>query len=175
MRAFAWFQRKPNIRRISAALCSVFSLCALFQGSLIIECAQIHSFRVCLSAYWGKKAKARFCLFRVIILRAPHSPFLQKRFRANTGALTQKRGFACASNYWLSAKSFWADKMISSELRATPPFKRFRVFCGVFSLFFALLKAHILSMAKNSPFSQKPYVCGKLRALGKKCHFCPRI
>ena len=32
-------------------------------------------------------------------IRAPHSPFLQERFRANRGALSQKRGSACASIY----------------------------------------------------------------------------
>ena len=36
-------------------------------------------------------------LVALLLNRAPHSPFLQKRLRANAGALTQKRGFACAS------------------------------------------------------------------------------
>jgi len=54
------------------------------------------------------------------------------------------------------------------DWRATPPFKRFRVLCGVFSLFLPLLRAHLLFMGKNSPSSQKPYVCGNLGALFEK-------
>ena len=37
-------------------------------GSLIIERAQIHSFRICPSAYWGQKRKLRFPFLQVIVL-----------------------------------------------------------------------------------------------------------
>ena len=71
----------------------------------------------------------------MIILRASHSPFLQKRFRANTGALTQKRGFACASNnFTLRAKSLKRDEsfcLISEKTQHSPlP----AALCSVFSL-----------------------------------------
>ena len=37
-----------------------------------------------------------------LLLKLRGSPFLQKRLRANAGALTQKRGFAGAKNYFIS-------------------------------------------------------------------------
>ena len=54
-------------------------------------------------------------------------------------------------------------------LRATPPFKCWRIFCGVFSLFLPFLGAHHYRTGKNSPFSRKPNVFGNLRALSAKC------
>ena len=35
--------------------------------ALIPLCAQIHSFRICLSAYWGQKQKASFLLLQIIV------------------------------------------------------------------------------------------------------------
>ena len=97
------------------------------------------------------------------------------------------------------------------DWRATPPFKRFRVLCGVFSLFIVatrrrtaggalclppsprvlvsplpqkshtasrvaifgdpvIFKGTLIFMGKNSPSSQKPYVCGYLGALLAATH-----
>ena len=70
------------------------------------------------------------------LLRAPHSPFLQKqkflqirvRYRKSVVLLARVIVSAHENLGELSPAVF-------RDWRATPPFKRFRVFCGVFSLF----------------------------------------
>ena len=70
----------------------------VIEGSLIIERAQIHSFRICPSAYRGQKRKLRFPFLRDIILiiyRASRITFLRQRTQfADTSA--HGRGEAAA-------------------------------------------------------------------------------
>ena len=61
------FKETPRARGFAAD--RLFSLFVrFFKGSLIIERAQIHSFRICPSAYWGQKRKLRFPFLQVIVL-----------------------------------------------------------------------------------------------------------
>ena len=60
------FRENPRARGFAAD--RLFSLFARFLMALIPLCAQIHSFRVCLSAYRGQKRKLRFPFLQVIIL-----------------------------------------------------------------------------------------------------------
>ena len=101
-----------------------------------------------LSANGGKKAKAWFCLFRGIVLCAPHSSFLHKqkylqfgvrgapnavnfaerplagihakltKLRDNT--VVAMRGFACASNYLVHKFCFKLLKQNFVSLRGNP-------------------------------------------------------
>ena len=117
------FRENPTFAAFPAALCSVFSLRRYVTALLFLN-RRIHSFRVCLSAYWGQKQKASFLLLQIIV--SAHE---------NLGELSPA---------------------IFRDWRATPPFKRFRVFCGVFSLFAPSFRAHILFTGANSPSSRKP-------------------
>ena len=60
--------------------------------ALIPLCAQIHSFRVCLSAYWGQKQKASFLLLQIIVSAHENlgelSPYLSFRPSAAHGEIS---------------------------------------------------------------------------------------
>ena len=96
------FRENPTFAAFPAALCSVFSLRRYVTALLFLN-RRIHSFRICLSAYWGQKRKLQFPFLRIIV--SAHE---------NLGELSPA---------------------VFRDWRATPPFKRFRVLCGVFSLF----------------------------------------
>ena len=61
------FRENPTFAAFPAALCSVFSLRRYVTALLFLN-RRIHSFRVCLSAYWGQKRKLRFPFLQVVIL-----------------------------------------------------------------------------------------------------------
>ncbi len=60
------FRENPTFAAFPAALCSVFSL-RRYVTALLFFNRRIHSFRVCLSAYWGQKRKLRFPFLQEII------------------------------------------------------------------------------------------------------------
>ena len=67
---------------------------------------------------------ARFLRAHILLNRA-YSPFLQERFRANRGALTQKRGSACANIYNIYSFSYRTKFSFHNNKRTAGKSQRF--------------------------------------------------
>ena len=98
-----------------------------------------------------------------ILLKLRGSPFLRKRYRANAGALTQKRGFACARNYLIIFCAFEND-----VFQKAPPI------CGKAQAEKVNLRALYNKRALNNGVPENRNARSGVRFLGKRSNKCTR-